>query len=494
MLAIIVGTTVVMFIALIHRWKRSSKHKMPPGPRAWPIIGHLHLFRKGQPVHRTFLSIAKRYGNIISLRLGPHPFVIVFTPELARECFTTNDAVLASRPTIAATEIMAYKSTVLGLDPLTPMWRKVRKVCMSELLSTARIEMWKQIRVEEMSGMVRFVLESTQRGKTIPFRRMLLDASLNVLLRMTIGRRYFGVESKDAEEKNEFQDLIDNFIRLVGVFNVGDYFSWLKWMDIQGYEREMRKAHERMDAFLQRLLDEHRQRKGQVENPDFIDLLISNFDQDNDLIKATALSMIVAGSDTTSITSEWAMASVIKHPNVMKKAQEELDTHVGRDRVLHESDLPNLKYLYAVVKETLRLYPPAPLLVPRLSLEACKLGGYSLPAGTRVAVNAWAIHRDPALWERPLEFEPERFLSMSIDVRGQDYELLPFGSGRRSCPGAQLALRVVQLTLGRLLQGFHWSPPDENPVIDMNEKFGLSLVKAIQLEAVAKPRLPAHLY
>ncbi|GLJ27850.1 hypothetical protein SUGI_0546600 [Cryptomeria japonica] len=205
--------------------------------------------------------------------------------------------------------------------------------------------------------------------------------------------------------------------------------------------------------------------------------------------------MITAGTDTSSVTIEWALAALLQHPDIMGKAQRELDTHVGRDRLVEESDLLELTYLQAIVKEILRLYPGAPLVPPHEAAEACSIGGFHVAAGTRLLVNAWVIHRDPALWSCPTEFDPERFLNSgkAIDVKGHDFELIPFGSGRRMCPGMSLALVVVHYTLARLLQSFEWCVP-EGVVIDMGEGLGLTMPKAIPLEAIVKPRLPLHLY
>ena len=164
--------------------------------------------------------------------------------------------------------------------------------------------------------------------------------------------------------------------------------------------------------------------------------------------------MIVGGTHTTSITSTWLLSALLNNRHVMKHAQEELDLKVGRDRWVEQSDIQNLVYLKAIVKETLRLYTTAPLSVPHEAMEDFHVGGYHIPKGTRLLVNAWKLHRDPAVWSNPEEFQPERFLisHATIDVVGQHFELIPFGSGRRSCPGINLALQMLHLTIARLLQ------------------------------------------
>lgn len=206
-------------------------------------------------------------------------------------------------------------------------------------------------------------------------------------------------------------------------------------------------------------------------------------------------SMILGGSDTTSVTMIWAISLLLNNRRVLKKVQEELDNVVGPDRLVNDSDIPSLKYLLAIVKETLRLYPPGPLLAPREALEDCTVGGYHVSAGTRLLMNVWKIQRDPEIWADPTEFVPERFLTdhAHVDFRGQHVELVPFGLGRRSCPGTSFALQVIHLILGRLLHGFELSSPTGGPV-DMTESPGLTLPKSAPLEVLLAPRLRAEVY
>jgi cytochrome P450 len=205
---------------------------------------------------------------------------------------------------------------------------------------------------------------------------------------------------------------------------------------------------------------------------------------------------LVAGSDTPAITTEWALAELLKHPKFMKKIQDELDDVVGHDRVVNESDLPQLKYFQAVVKETFRLHPLVPLMLPHESIKACEINGYHIPPKTRILVNVWAIHRDSSIYENPFDFNPERFVGTTIDLKGNDFQLLPFGSGRRMCPGLSLGLTIMQMELARLLHSFTWRLPNGESIqdIDMGEVFGLTTPKAIPLDVIATSRLPLHFY
>ena len=206
--------------------------------------------------------------------------------------------------------------------------------------------------------------------------------------------------------------------------------------------------------------------------------------------------LIAGGTESSAVTVEWAISEILKKPEVFKKATEELDRVIGRNRWVEEKDIVNLPYIDAIIKETMRLHPVAPMLVPRLSREDCNIAGYDILKGTRVLVNVWTIGRDPTLWDKPNEFYPERFIGKAIDVKGHDYELLPFGAGRRMCPGYSLGLKVIQSSLSNLLHGFTWSLPENMKIEDFNmeEIFGLSTPKKFPLEVVVKPRLPKHVY
>ena len=201
--------------------------------------------------------------------------------------------------------------------------------------------------------------------------------------------------------------------------------------------------------------------------------------------------MITAGMDTTVISVEWAMAELVRNPRVQKKLQEELDRVVGRDRVMSETDFQNLPYLQAVVKESLRLHPPTPLMLPHKASASVKIAGYDIPKGATVIVNVWAVARDPEVWDDPLEFRPERFLQENIDIKGADFRVLPFGAGRRVCPGAQLGINLVTTMLGHMLHHFSWSLPEGTRPedVEMMETPGLVTFMATPLKAVATPRL-----
>ncbi|GMP79604.1 hypothetical protein CsSME_00035083 [Camellia sinensis var. sinensis] len=252
----------------------------------------------------------------------------------------------------------------------------------------------------------------------------------------------------------------------------------------------MKATAERMDKFLQKLVDEHKKTSASTKVKTLIHNLLSLQETEpefytNSIINGMIMVLLIAGSDTSSTTLEWAMSLLLNHPDAMTKVKEEIDAHVGQDRLIDEQDLPKLDYLSNVVNEALRLYAPVPLLLPHEASEDCTVGGYDVPQGTTLMVNALAIHRDPKLWENPTKFMPERFQAESA---GDGYRLIPFGSGRRGCPGASLAKRMVGLALGALIQSFEWKTVNEEQV-DMTESPGITMPKLKPLEAICKPRL-----
>ncbi|KAB1221363.1 Cytochrome P450 82A3 [Morella rubra] len=338
-------------------------------------------------------------------------------------------------------------------------------------------------------------------------RRWFGDITLNVVLRMVVGKRFTRDVTKEENEGNDqCRQALRDFMDLTGAFAVSDALPYLRWLDLGGYERAMKKTAKELDRVLEGWLQEHKQRKTSREvkgDSDFMDVMLSTITVDKDtssydvdtIIKATCLSAILGTADTTAVTLSWALSLLFNNPGALKKAQEELELQVGRERQVKESDVKNLIYLRAILKETLRLYPPGPLSVPHESIEDCTLAGYHVPAGTQLLVNLTKLHRDPHVWVDPNEFRPERFLTThkDVDVRGQHFELIPFGSGRRMCPGISFAQQVMHLTLAALLHAFEIRTPSDEPM-DMTGNVGLANLKATPLEIHLTPRLPAQAY
>ncbi|KAK7256968.1 hypothetical protein RIF29_30609 [Crotalaria pallida] len=350
--------------------------------------------------------------------------------------------------------------------------------------------------------MVSVVHECSQKGELVEVGDLLSCAITNMVSQVVLSQRIF---ANKGPESREFKDMVVEFMTISGV-NIGDFVPWVGWMDLQGVVGKMKRLHKRFDKFLTDMIEEHvksanDERKGK---PDFLDIVMMENGEDVSgeklnlsNIKALLLNLFTAGTDTSASIIEWALAEMMKNPNIMKRAHKEMDQVVGRQRLLVESDLPKLPYLQAICKETYRMHPSTPLSVPRVSNQACQVNGYYIPKNTRLNVNIWAIGRDPNVWANPLEFNPERFLSggenARIDPSGVDFELIPFGAGRRICAGYRMAMVVIEYILGSLVHSFEWKLSDEVE-LNMDETFGLTLQKAVPLSAMVSPRLVPEAY
>ncbi|KAI7746939.1 hypothetical protein M8C21_020668 [Ambrosia artemisiifolia] len=481
---------VVAFLLQILRTKKVNivnNQAAPLAKGAWPIIGHLHLLSGSRPPQQVLGDMVDIYGPIFTIKLGVHQVVVVSSGEVAKECLTTNDKVFASRPKSKAVEIMAYNYAMFGLAPYGEYWREVRKIVMLEILSQRRVEMLGHVRVSEVRASMKDIYEAWLMNKDsegsgmvkVDMKQWFGSLVLNVLVRIISGARF----QHNDEEGVRLQNVVRKFFELLGAFVVSDFIPFTNGFDLGGYEKEMKMAGKEMDNIIEGLTD--------FSSPrcDF-----PGYDHDT-VIKATCLAMITAGSDTTSVTLTWALSLLLNHPNILKTTQDEIDEHVGRDRLVEESDIKNLVYLDAIIKETLRLYPAGPLSLPHESMEDCVVSGYNIPKGTRLLVNLWKIHRDPNIWSDPYEFKPERFLTSQkdIDPKGNHFELIPFSSGRRICPGVFFALQVLPLALATVIQQFVISKPSNEP-IDMSESSGLTTSKATPLEVLIAPRLSDKMY
>ncbi|XP_060199540.1 cytochrome P450 CYP82D47-like [Lycium barbarum] len=521
LIAITLATSII-FLFFLHKRifstksNNGQKKRVPEAAGAWPIIGHLPLLsgsESDQLPHKILGRMAEKYGPIFGMKLGVHQVVVVSDPKLAKECFTTNDLALASRPKSMASEIIGYKDAMFGLAPYGPYWRETRKIATIELFSARRIELLKHIREFEVKSAIKETYNYWMKNKSSSnlngVVKMEMKEWFGDLITNSLGKMLFGKGFKGNEEGgiNRTHKAVRRFFELLGAFVVADFLPYLRWLDIGGHEKAMKEVAKEIDFVVEEWLAEHKRKREtdgikSGEEEDFMDVMLSicenrdmhGFDADT-AIKATCMALLSAGTDTTIVTLTWTLSLLLNNYEVLKKAQDELDTHVGKSRCVQESDIKNLVYLQAIVKEALRLYPAAPLSVPHESMEDCTISGYDIPKGTRLLVNIWKFHHDPNIWPNPHEFKPERFLTThkDVDVRGSHFELIPFGSGRRMCPGISLALQVVPFVTAVLLQGFDMKRPSDEP-IDMSESFGLTVLKATPLEVLLAPRLASNLY
>eukprot|EP01018_Ginkgo_biloba_P015925 Gb_01526 [translate_table: standard] len=496
--ASVIGLAVLLAALIFFKRRHGSsdqKVKLPPGPRPLPIIGNLHML--GKLPHRKLRELSKKYGPIMFLRLGSVPTVVASSPEMAREFLKTHDLIFANRPATCVGKNMVYNSTGLGFCSYGPYWRKMRKVCLLELLSAKRIESTKFIREEEVAIMRESIMKQcgVNGSNPVNISKLVSTLTMDLTCRMAFGRKY---SEKTLKDSRGFNAMIREVFYLAGAMNIGDFLPYLEWMDLQGLRRRQKHIHKTFNDFFEKIIAEHVENKSRGHR-DFVDVMLELLEDNTmeikisrDNIKAVIFDMLAAGTDTSSSTLEWAMSEMLLNPSMMKKVQDELESVVGVNRMVEESDLPQLEYLKVVVKETLRLHPQGPLLIPHEAREDCIIGGYNIPRKARIIVNAFALGTDPNSWEDAEKFKPERFIGSPIDVKGQNFELIPFGSGRRGCPGQPLATVVVEYALATLLHCFDWRLPDGMKVEDLNmtEEFGLTTPRAVNLVAVPTHRLP----
>nr|GMD73158.1 cytochrome P450 CYP82D47-like [Ipomoea batatas] len=479
----------ILFVLLYLRTINPNKNLLlpPVAAGARPIIGHIPILNnQKQILARTLGDMADKHGPVFTVRSGITPIAIISSWEAAKDCFTTHDKDASAKPENAVGKYLGYNYAMFSSSTDNAYWRVMRKFVVSELLSNVKLDKLKNLRKSELETSIKelylFVTASSSETVVVVMDEWFGQLTLNTSCRIVARRRYKfkvggNVGGGDFEEYKEAQNIIKvfrDFQYLSGLFVLHDAFPLrvFKWIDFQGH--------------------------------DLIDLMLSTIDEEfvkglshthQMTIKGLIESMIVDGSDTTATLMTWVISLLVKHSDVMKCCREEIDTQVGAERWVEDFDIKNLEYLQAVIKETLRLYPPVPLLTPRMTSKHCKIAGYDLPTGTQFNVNLWKIMRDPSVWRNPEEFKPERFMKGEAEVDSflRRFEYGPFGYGRRTCVGMTYALQISHLTIARLVQGFNFSTPN-NVELDMTEGFGVTLPRATPLQLVLTPRLHPKFY
>ncbi|OVA20403.1 Cytochrome P450 [Macleaya cordata] len=490
--------------------KKRRKLPYPPGPRGLPLIGNMSMM--DQLTHRGLAKLGKQYGGIVHLRIGMLHMVAVSTPEIARQVLQVQDNIFSDRPANIAIKYLTYDRSDMAFANYGPFWRQMRKLCVMKLFSRKREESWNSVR-EEVDSTVRTVL--SQSGSPVNIGELVFILTMNIIYRAAFG-------SDVREGKEYFISILQEFSRLFGAFNLADFFPRLGWVDPQGLNGRLSKARKSLDGFIDKIIDEHMERKMMKkmnsgddvdEDTDMVDDLLVFYSDGNakkdvvddlkvsitlsrDNIKAIIMDVMFGGTETVASAIEWAMAELMHSPEDLKKVQKELNEVVGLNRRVQESDLEKLTYLKCAIKETLRLHPPIPLLLHENSQES-EISGYTIPARSRVMINVYAIGRDKDSWVDADTFKPSRFLEEgAADFKGSNFEFIPFGSGRRSCPGMQLGLYGLELTVAHLVHCFSWELPNgmKPSELNMNDMFGLTAPREVRLVAVPNPRLNCPLF
>ncbi|KAJ8775160.1 hypothetical protein K2173_020164 [Erythroxylum novogranatense] len=490
-------TTIAALLFIFILWKilTRTSGNLPPGPWKLPIIGN--LLNVGALPHRTLRDLAKKYGPVMHIKLGEISSVVISSPETAKIVLKTHDMLFAGRPFILAAHIIWYESTDIIYAPYGEYWRRLRKFCITELLGAKRVQSYRQIRADESLNMIKTIAGSV--GSSVNLSKIISSFSLNITSRSSLGKI-------DTKQEAEFMEHIHKFAEELGGFSFSDLFPSIKILGVISGERSrLEKLHRELDTTLENIMGDHEKRKAdaadssQTEAELLLDVLLNlqergqlDFPITRNNVKAVIMDMFVAGTSTSSAVIEWAMSEMMKNPRILRKAQAEVrEVYKGKETI-DETNLHMLNYLNLVIKETLRMYPPGAILVPRLAGEKTEIDGYEIPRKSTVLVNAWAINRDPNYWEDAETFYPERFADNSIDYKGTHYEYIPFGAGRRMCPGISFGLAVVELGLASLLYHFDWEIADgvKPADLDMTESWSGDLVRKNNLFLIPTSYLP----
>ncbi|MBA0752144.1 hypothetical protein Gogos_001008 [Gossypium gossypioides] len=488
--------SILLVSFFIFRSLKKSKPKNPdlkpiPGPRKFPVIGNLHQIASPSP-HKTMRDLALKHGPLMHLQLGEISTVIVSSPEVAKEVTKTHDINFSYRPAMEVPRVYTYDFTNIAFAPYGNYWRYLRKVCNTELLTASRVQSFRSIREAEVLNLVKTIHESE--GEPVNLSNLIFSMTYGIVARAAFGKK--------CKDQQTYIDSITELTKLLSGFSLSDFYPSIKPLELfSGMKTKVEKMHKENDKIIANIIAEHRERRvreksgqAEAEQEDLVDVLL-RIQEENEFpladknIKSVIVDVFGAGSETSSTTVEWALSEMIKNPWVMKEAQAEVRRVFGPKGNVDETGLHELKYLKAVIRETFRIRPSVPLLLPRECHQACEINGYHVPEKTRVLINAWALGRDPNYWNEPDKFNPERFLNGSVDYTGTNYEFIPFGAGRRMCPGITFATPNLELPLSQLLFHFDWKLPNgmKGEDLDMSEVFGMTVKRKTDLVLIPTP-------
>ncbi|XBI87566.1 hypothetical protein VPH35_025641 [Triticum aestivum] len=490
---VIMVTLLVCFVlknirVLLSQQQHGRRGRLPPGPVTLPIIGNMHqLILNKAAVFRWIHGLLKEMKtDIMCLRLGATHVIVVACPQIACEVLRTKDEVFASRPTTFASGLFSfgYKGSIFS--PQGEQWKKMGRVLTVEILASSMEGKLHHLRKEEYDHLVR---------------------------RLVFGKRYFS-DLPASSTSGAGHDEVAHVAALFTVLNhlysfcVSDYFPALIGLDLDGHEKVSKDAMQTINRLHDPIIEERiRKRSSTLEKfgekkeaRDFLDVLVHLKDAEGqpmlslEEIRAQTAEMMFAAVDNPSNAVEWALAEMMNMPEIMQKATEELDAVVGKDRLVQESDIPQLNYLKSCIREAFRLHPYHALNVPHVAMADTTIAGYTIPKDSHILLSRLGLGRNPKIWTEPLEFQPERHLNTAnVLLTDPGLRFISFSSGRRGCPGISLGTSMTMMLFARMLHGFTWTKLPGVKSISLQERNAdLALAEPLVLQAT--PRLAAHLY
>ncbi|KAG4999867.1 hypothetical protein JHK87_020939 [Glycine soja] len=484
-------TFACILLALFNTLNRSNSKILPPGPWKLPLLGNIHQFFGPLP-HQTLTNLANQHGPLMHLQLGEKPHIIVSSADIAKEIMKTHDAIFANRPHLLASKSFAYDSSDIAFSSYGKAWRQLKKICISELLNAKHVQSLRHIREEEVSKLVSHVYANE--GSIINLTKEIESVTIAIIARAANG--------KICKDQEAFMSTMEQMLVLLGGFSIADFYPSIKVLPLlTGMKSKLERAQRENDKILENMVKDHKENenKNGVTHEDFIDILLKTQKRDDleiplthNNVKALIWDMFVGGTAAPAAVTVWAMSELIKNPKAMEKAQTEVRKVFNVKGYVDETELGQCQYLNSIIKETMRLHPPEALLLPRENSEACVVNGYKIPAKSKVIINAWAIGRESKYWNEAERFVPERFVDNSYDFSGTNFEYIPFGAGRRICPGAAFSMPYMLLSLANLLYHFDWKLPNGATIqeLDMSESFGLTVKRVHDLCLIPIPYHP----